>query len=253
MYDGRGDSGVAISVAVVVIRYWASVRLPLSCLNIRSSIMRNKGAPIISGLILILALLGWWGYDTYFRPDPVVQEQLAEQFGADFFEPDTADALPPAKQAMDSTDDSFTKEFLKEREEQQAVKSYADPQPVDTSSSPNPISEQAIIDKYAPQFYALEQFTNNRLEEIYTAADQEYGEQSRAGTLNHAAWTQKYLQACLNLQSSVDPKFYSLVDSMEAELKANHQPTSIIDEIKKEYTASKYQKIKELIARAHGQ
>jgi len=60
------------------------------------------------------------------------------------------------------------------------------------------------------------------------------------------------MQACLKLQDSVNLQFYGLVDEMEAELKANNLSTSIIEEIKQEYTASKYRKIKELLARAHG-
>ena len=233
--------------------------------------MRSSGAKIIGAVIIVLVLLGLWGYNTWFRPDPSVREQLAEQFGDDFFAPGSLDSLPATEKSLSTGVGSITESFLAGRE----INHYT---PIDNGSltdKPLPlegdksapqvavsiddkktapqITEKTIIDKYAPKFSAIEQFTNSRLDQIYAAAEQEYGEQSRAGTLNHAAWTQKYLQACLKLQDSVNPQFYGLVNEMEAELKANNLSTNVIDEIKQEYTAGKYQKIKELLARAHGQ
>lgn len=233
--------------------------------------MRNSGVKIIGAIIIVLALLGWWGYNTWLRPDTSVQEQLAGQFGDDFFMPGPVDSPPATENNISSGDSSITENFLANREKTRGVQTNGDPLPdgslpiagekparqisesTDSEKTAPPITEKAIIDKYTPQFSALEQFTNGRLDQIYTAAEQEYGEQSRAGTLNHAAWTQKYLQACLKLQDSVNPQFYGLVNEMEADLKANNLSTNVIAEIKQEYTASKYQKIKELLARAHGE
>lgn len=232
--------------------------------------MRSSCAKIICAIIIVLALLGWWGYNTWLRPDPSVREQLAEQFGDDFFIPGSADPLPASENKTSPGDSSITENFLAGREGNRDTQikegSLADESPLEyEKSAPQTaesiddripalqITETDIINKYAPKFSALEQFTNSRLDQIYAAAEQEYGEQSRAGTLNHAAWTQKYLQACLKLQDSVNPQFYGLVNEMEAELKGNNLSTDVIADIKQEYTASKYQKIKELLARAHGE
>jgi|ADurb_Val_02_Slu_FD_contig_61_422688_length_1414_multi_3_in_0_out_0_1 hypothetical protein len=233
--------------------------------------MRSNVTKIIGTIIIVLVVLGWWGYYTWLHPDPSVGKQLAEQFGDDFFQPGSLDLLPVTENSISAVEHSFTADFLADRQRdhdaqingeslpneslpmdvEKSAPQISESKNGDNKSAPQ-ITEKNVIDKYTPKFYALEQFTNNRLEQIYAAADQEYDEKSRAGTLNHAAWTQKYMQACLKLQDSVNLQFYGLVDEMEAELKANNLSTSIIEEIKQEYTASKYRKIKELLARAHG-
>lgn len=213
----------------------------------------NKTAKVVGVFILILALLSGWGYYTFLRPDPNVQEELTAQFGESFFSPNPTDVLSAVEESTSPDKNSFTTDFLTNGENKLPDVSEHKSTPPTAENSAPPISEKTIMEKYAPKLSALEQFTNSRLEEIYLAADQEYDEKSRAGTLNHAAWTQKYLQACLNLQASVNPQFYRLVDQMEAEFEANNQPTGVIDEMKTAYSAAKYAKIKELVARAHGE
>lgn len=198
-------------------------------------------------LIFILALLGWWGYDNFFRSDPVVQQQLVEEFGPQFFNFESLDT-PAVNTNVKPAAGSFTAAIQKKAEQQLAVS--FNPAPVNGSSQL--ISAEAIIQKYAPEFQALEQVSNSSLETIYSAAVSEYVQHANAGTLDHAAWTRKYLQACLILQANIDTRFNSTLSALETELKANQQSTQIISEIKKEYSAAKRKKVTELVDRAHG-
>lgn len=209
--------------------------------------MKKKRTKILGIIIIMLAGLGWWGYDSFFRSDPVVQQQLADQFGPQFFDLDTSSASAGNKTTQPAAG-SFTAAYLEHAEQKQYISSELAPE----NGTPELLSAEVIIQKYAPEFQVLEQAANSGMETIYSAAVAEYQQQAKAGTLDHSAWTRKYLQACLLLQANVDGRFNSTLKYMEAELATNHQSTQISSEIKNHYSAAKRQKVAELVARAHG-
>lgn len=209
--------------------------------------MQKQRVKIVGSIIIALVLLCWWGYNSFFRPDLSNQKQLTDQFGAEFFN-FTAEA-PVGDKPVTVSNEPSTTAFLEEIEEKQIAR--IKDKPLNENVSPELISEESIILKYTPQFQILEKESASRLDTVYTAAVQEYQEQSMAGTLNHSEWTRKYLQACISLQDNADNQFYRTLNAMEAELVANNQSTAVIAEIKQEYNAAKPRKIAELLARAH--
>jgi hypothetical protein len=111
---------------------------------------------------------------------------------------------------------------------------------------------ESIVAKYAPVFEKLQDSAIERLEELYQAAAAEYQKESEAGTLNRFQLANKYLQAGRLLESSVDKTFYTLLNSMEKELKKNDLPTGIVSEIESAYEETKKDKKEELFGRLRG-
>jgi len=202
--------------------------------------MHKKHVKIAAFTALMLACLGWWGYSSYWRPDPQVQEQLNQQFGSEFFNSfpleEPAGAEPVATAAVERIEPPRTVQ--------------AGTPPISADISGSRMSEEEIINQYVPQFRSLEKTAASRLDALFAAALQEYRQQKQAGTLNLSELARKYIQAGTRLEANVDGQFYASLNAMQAELEANNQSTAVIAEIKQEYAAAKAQKRAELLAQA---
>lgn len=106
---------------------------------------------------------------------------------------------------------------------------------------------ESIIENYEPTFEALEQKAMERLDNLLTAALDEYYQQEREGTLDRFVLTNKYIQAGRILEKNVDQTFYELLDKMEDELSRKGLSTEITEEIEKEYQGAKDDKKRELL------
>lgn len=199
----------------------------------------KKKILIITTLILIIAAVGTWGY--FKKPDPQIARELQEQFGDDFFNSfDNQNQTKPEDEA-NNTGSSITQttlEKLNRTTEQQNL-------PAEKKQS-----EQAIIEKYAPSFDALEQTAFSRLDILLSSAVSEYKQQKAAGTLNTAALAKKYLQAGTTLENNVDSAFNSTLNDMKTELEQNDLPTTVIKEIQNQYDSAIAAKRSEILAKA---
>lgn len=202
--------------------------------------MHKKYIAMAAFMALMLACLGWWGYRSYWQPDPQIQEQLNQQFGSEFF-----NSFAPEEPAGA---ESVTTGILERIELQRTGRAGAPPLSADIAGAR--ISEEEIINQYAPQFRSLENSAASRLDALFAAALQEYRQQKQAGTLNLSELARKYIQAGTMLEANVDGQFYASLNALQAKLEANNQSTAVIAEIKKEYAAAKAQKRSELLAQA---
>lgn len=204
--------------------------------------MKNKFLKIIGVIILFLALVGFWGYNKYFMPDPEMQQQLNNQFGEDFFTFDNEKVdNVKSNNGSKSVDEFNNKEdfpstLSKEQEEGKTVTTLP---PVNENSTSKQITQAEIVTKYTPQFKQLQNVALSRLDTLYSAAIQEYVQQKNAGTLNRSALAQKYIQAGTRLETNLDSKFYGTLNEMQAELVANNFSTDSVGVIKSEYENAK--------------
>jgi hypothetical protein len=208
--------------------------------------MQKKYIKIAGFTVLILALLGGWGYNRYFKPNPEIAQQLNNQFGTEFFTSFT-DESTAAEPAVVNT--PITTTVLDKIEANRSIQNAATP--VNANIPPAQSTEEVIIQKYAPQFQSLENMGSSRLDVLVAAALQEYRQQKMAGTLNAPELVRKYMQAGNMLEASVDSQFNSTLNAMQAELVANNQSTAVIADIKQEYAAAKAKERSALLAKAH--
>ena len=224
----------------------------------------KKKFPYITGImVLIMALVGIWGYNKYFKPDLKVQQQLNNQFGANFF--NTFDDKKKVNNSGTVVNIAKSVADLKEKigiptplsmleearaQEESNIVTTSTAAPVIETIVANRITQDDINIKYQPQFNYLQNAALSRLDTLYSAAMQEYVQQKKAGTLNRSGLLQKYIQAGNMLGTSVDSQFYSTLYAMQAELIANNLATDIVGVNKSEYENAKSAKRSQLLDKA---
>ncbi|EHQ91809.1 hypothetical protein [Desulfosporosinus youngiae] len=209
----------------------------------------------ITGILaLIIAIAGFWGYDKFFRPDPVIQQQLREQFGEDFFSfedielsGDTGsnnsaavgenDKGEKGNSSPQNTPNQVNAGVNKANEENK------DSAPVKEEREKIPTPEQ-VGDKYHAKFMHLQDLALSRLDILFAAALQEYKE----GKVNESQLAQKYIQASTTLEANVDSQFYSVLTKLEEELKENKLATDIVKVYREQYENAKSAKRSQLLA-----
>jgi len=221
-------------------------------------IMKNKFLKITGIMVLLIALVGFWGYNKYFKPDQEIQQQLNDQFGAGFFnsfndEPvvnnSAVNNVKSVEDIVKKTDSLSFISTLKKVQEPVAGKIVTTPTPGNETIVVKGITQDDINNKYKPQFAHLQSVALGRLDTLYSAAVQEYVQSSKAGTLNRPALVQKYIQAGTMLEASLDSQFYSTLNAMQAELIANNLPTDLVGVNKSEYEKAKSSKRSQLLAK----
>jgi len=218
---------------------------------------------IILGLVFIaIALVSYWGYNKYFKPDPKTQQQLNSQFGADFFNFDEADKKPgPINKEKFSADlaqkidiptlvSIMEKAKTQEDSEQTSMPEAASTSEKETNVAKQ-VTQEAIDNKYKNRFMYLQSAALSRLDTLYSAAAQEYAQNKKTGTLNRSELAQKYIQAGTMLESSMDNEFNSTLNAMQAELIANNLPTDSVGIYKSNYEKAKSAKRSQLLAKMH--
>jgi len=211
--------------------------------------MKNKFLKITGIMVLLLALVGFWGYNKYFKPDQGIQQQLNNQFGEEFFSFDdekSEDNLKSNNVSKSVDELNNEVDFPKEQEEGNTVTTSP---PVNENTTAKQITQDEINAKYTPQFKHLQNAALSRLDTLYSAAIQEYVQQKNAGTLNRSALAQKYIQAGTRLEANLDSQFYGTLNEMQAELVANNLPTDSVSVIKSEYENAKSGKRSQLLAK----
>lgn len=211
--------------------------------------MKKKLLTITGIMVIFMALVGFWGYNKYFKPNPEIQQQLNNQFGTEFFniKPNNdATSADDLKKKIDTPTNVSTSQKVKEQEESKDVTTST---PVNETIAAKRITQDEINSKYKPQFIYLQNVALSRLDTLYSAAIQEYTQRSKAGTLNRSELVQKYIQAGTMLEANVDSQFYSTLNSMQAELMANNLPTDIVGVNKTAYEKAKSSKRSQLMAK----
>lgn len=221
--------------------------------------MFKKFLKITGILVLVLGFVGFWGYNKYFKPDPEVQQELNDQFGADFFtfdETDHADTGDTGSSVLENTDRQSVNDSNSVKEkgaEQENGKTVIGAAPANETSNTKPETKLVIQDeisqKYEAQFRQLQSVALSRLDTLFSAAIQEYNQAKKAGTLNRAELAKKYIQAGTTLEANLDNQFYSVLSKMEAELKANNLPTDVVGVYKNEYEQAKSDKRAQLLGK----
>lgn len=208
--------------------------------------MKKKFLKIIGVMVLFIALIGFWGYTKYFKPDPGIQQQLNNQFGAEFF-----NSFDDKKGVNNSGAVNNVKsgDGLDRTKEQEEGKNVTTSTPVNENSGAKQITQDDINNKYKTQFNSLQSVAMSRLDTLYSAAIQEYVQSSKAGTLNRSGLAQKYIQAGNTLEANLDNQVYTTLNAMQAELMANNLPTDSVSSYKREYEKAKSDKRSQLLAK----
>ncbi|MCO1602138.1 hypothetical protein [Desulfosporosinus nitroreducens] len=218
--------------------------------------MKKKFLIFTGVMLLFIALICFWGYNKYFKPNPQIQQQLNSQFGAEFFtsfnDANVAKTLEDAD-TVEGANSLGTSNNLQLNNEPKSVE-YEESEVLNNSTSANEniekrITENQISAKYKPQFNNLQNIALSRLDTLYSAAIQEYSQRSKAGTLNRSELIQKYMQAATMLEANVDSQFYSTLSGMQGELIANHLSVDIIDMTKSQYEKAKSDKRSQLLSK----
>ncbi len=230
--------------------------------------MKKKFLKITGIMVLFMALVGFWGYNKYFKPDLEIQQQLNNQFGAEFFNSfddqkvvNNLGAVDNVKSINDlkSVDDFKNKidipvnesllKKVNEQEESNETTSETTSTQVNENIALKRITADEINFKYTPQFNYLQNVALSRLDTLYSTAIQEYLQGSKAGTLNRSELAQKYVQAGTMLEATMDSQFYSTLNAMKTELIANNLATDIVGVIMFEYEKAKSNKRSQLLAK----
>ena len=212
--------------------------------------MKKKYLVIIGIVVLIIGLASFWGYNNYFKQNPEIKQQLSNQFGEDFFTFDDEEVFNKDGKSVDDsaeTRDIPSSEATPETIESGTVKKPSTP--MNDVVAAKQITQDVISNKYKPRFIHLQNVVLGRLDSLYSAASQEYELSKKAGTLNSSELAKKYIQAAMMLESSLDNQFYSALDEMKAELKANNHPTNIVDVYKSDYEKAKSDMRSQLLAK----
>ncbi len=214
--------------------------------------MKKKFFILTSIMVLLIAMVGFWGYTKYFKPDPEIQQQLDNQFGAEFFtsfddekvvnKPEAVNDVKPVEDLPETIVSPKTPEKVNEQGESQKP-------PVKVNTTEKLLTQDQISTKYKPQFIHLQNVALSRLDTLYSAAIEEYVQRSKAGTLNRSELAQKYIQAGNKLEANVDIQFNKTLNDMQAELIANNLPTDSLSVTKAEYEKAKSDKRSQLLAK----
>jgi len=213
--------------------------------------MKKKFLKITGIVVLVIALGGFWGYTKYFKPNPEIQQQLDNQFGADFFTSFDEKAVNNVKPVEDlnKTDIPAVESNPEKVKDQAGNQIETNSTPVNETSAGQQITQDEIYGKYKAQFNHLQGVALSRLDILYSAAIQDYTQHSKDGTLNRAQLAQKYIQAGNMLEANVDSQFFSTLNTMQAELIANNLPTDIVGATKSAYEKAKSSKRSQLLAK----
>ncbi|MFZ3130671.1 MAG: hypothetical protein WA125_06095 [Desulfosporosinus sp.] len=208
--------------------------------------MKKKFLKITGIMVLLMALVCFWGYIKYFKPDPEIQQQLNNQFGAEFFNSFNDQKAVNNSGAVNNVKSG---DDLAKNTDMPMIVSVSTSTPVNENTVAKPITPDEINNKYKPQFNYLQNVALSRLDTLYSAAIQEYVQSRKAGTLNRPELAQKYLQAGTLLEANIDSQFYGTLNEMQAELIANNLPTDIVGVHKIEYEKAKSDKRSQLLAK----
>lgn len=209
--------------------------------------MKRKILKITGIVVLCIALGGLWGYNKYFKPVPEIQQQLNNQFGADFFSFDNEKVVNPTQNNEKSdVDHNSVNPDNSVNSNKGHVAETLTPEQKNTAT----VTHDEINKKYKAQFSSLQSAALGRLDALYAAAAQEYVQSKKDGTLNRSEFVQKYMQAGRTLEANMDSKFFSTLNAMQAELIANNLSTDIIGVYKQEYEKAKSAKRSQLLAKA---
>ena len=117
----------------------------------------------------------------------------------------------------------------------------------ETGSSPGyqPVTLESIINKYEPEFAALEDQIEADLKALFNDAVREY-EQGSGGLFFQLQLINKYMREIQRVEDRADKTFYSILGQMENELNKNGLPTEVIAEIEADYEQDKQAKKREL-------
>lgn len=209
--------------------------------------MINKFLIITGIVVLSMTLLGFWGYDKYFKPDPVIEQQLTDQFGEEFFTSFDEEEIVNNPEQVNNVQSVV--QSVEEKVNKQVEGKEVTTTPANENSVVEMVTQDDISNKYKDQFNHLQNVALSRLDTLYSAAIQEYKQGSKAGTLSRSELAQKYLQAGKILEANMDKQFYGALSTMEAELKANHLSTDSVDVYKNEYEKAKSDKRGQLFAK----
>lgn len=235
-----------------------------------------KKTPWLAGggiLLVILLVAGTWGYNYYLRPDPELQRQLEEDFGADFFytfdldldseggeggnglpvgDPGAGDNSPGGDQGGQSPGQGEGEGEPPEGEnggDRDGGREGDQGEGEGGIPREGQVTEQQVLDKYMPRIKSLEKQSLDRLETLFDSALRDMQEQSQDGSINRLELARRYYQAASKLEKSVDKIFDELLEDMKAELEGHGLPTGVIKEARKEYNSAKAKKKSELLAR----
>ena len=200
--------------------------------------MSRKATRIITVVVLLLVLglvlALWWGYRQLYHPDPALQQEISEQFGAEFFTSfDPAEHGEEAAQLSEITR-RLQADLAGEEDAKQEISSGGE-----GHAPSNTPSAAEVVKPYLPRFNALENLARQRLDALMAAGLQEYRSQQQQGKVNKTQLARKYLQAADLLESNVDRNFYALIRELEAELKQNNLPTAVIAQAEADYESMK--------------
>lgn len=215
--------------------------------------MNKKFLKITGIMALSMTLLGFWGYNQFFKPDPEVEQQLNNQFGEDFFS--FEDEGMVSNQAKANIADSVNnKESVSNIQPGNEEVNAQGKDRIGTTSAhedidANTVKQDEISNKYKTQFDHLQSAGLSRLDTLYSAAVQEYKQSKKDGTLSRSELIQKYLQAGTTLEANMDSQIYGSLNMMEAELKANNLPADSISVYKAEYEKAKSDKRAQMLAK----
>jgi len=213
--------------------------------------MKKRSLYITGIVVLVIVLAGFGGYYKYFKPDREIQQQLNDQFGAEFFHSFENENVVNNVKSVDDTNKiniPTSVSMLDKAPEETKIVTVSPP--VIGTSAEKQITQDEISNKYTPKFNNLKNVALSRLDTLYSTAIQEYEQGSKAGTLNRSELVQKYIQAGTMLEASVDSQFYSALNAMQAELIANNLPTDIVALNKSEYENAKSNKRSQFLAKA---
>ena len=220
--------------------------------------MKKKFLKITGIMVLLTAIVGFWGYNSYFKPDPRIQQQLNTQFGAGFFNSfdekvvNNSGPVNNVKSVADSAkkiDTPTVVSMLEKAKPQENGKPAIASTPANETIVAKPVTQEEINNKYKTRFNYLQNVALSRLDTLYSAALQEYEQGKKAGTLNRSELAQKYIQAGTMLEASMDGEFNNTLNAMQAELIANNLPTDSVGVYMSEYEKAKSAKRSQLLAK----
>ncbi len=221
---------------------------------------------VIAMFIAILAGAGFWIHNALFSYDPLVEKQILDQFGEDFFDFDWDLVLPPANDddVIDQTNPPSGSDSAADPgtgTESNPAETTEPPEPTEPPAedndndtapqppAPDPVTMESIVAKYETRLKALEAQALEKLDALFNAAVAEYQEQKEAGTLDKTALANKYIQAGQMLENSADAQFNALLSELESELAAHGFSTAITKEIKSVYNNAKTAKKREFLSK----
>ncbi|MCF8011608.1 MAG: hypothetical protein K9L17_08830 [Clostridiales bacterium] len=110
------------------------------------------------------------------------------------------------------------------------------------------ITVEDIENKYKPEFTALREEYDAKIDNLINQALNEYrGYKEEGKDPPVLSLARKYIQSGNQLENECDKKFYNLLDKMKKELKKENLPLNIVEKAEKDYKDQKARGKKELI------